>query len=269
MPKKPKSRFVVNINGTLRELFSVREHEDGSLLLNSGTPKNWENSDGTLTEFKEQHYSIHKTKTRDTTITQKTTLADGSHHSNVAYLHNTDNFFLWPVYSRRVPLFLPATRVLKARTNDNVIELGTYNPECTNLLYSVWVARSNYKFDKLMISDINYRVARFSEFLVFVLPVFLNVPAIDQGDVVGFSTSPTVVNNIKSDDHFQISRGSILAINMLTIHWRLMNALRGRLLRRLERLYENDSVTMKMTNDLVQGFTFFPLTSHIRRCPMA
>jgi hypothetical protein len=70
-----KTRFFVRVNGVEREILSVQQRADKSLTLISGTPSFWENPDGSLPAFDQQHYSVHRTKNgRDTTITQKTWL---------------------------------------------------------------------------------------------------------------------------------------------------------------------------------------------------
>ncbi len=260
MSKKSRTRFFARIDGNGHQLLSVMERNDGSLIVFSAIPKNWENTNRTLTAFREQHYSIHRTKGGvDTTFTQKTRLSDGRTVSNVAYIHGTTEHLLWPVFARRVPTLRPTTHLLTLRQNDRVIQVGTYRYDTANLLYSVFVAKQTCDIDRVKVEGATIQIADFSEFKIIVLATYLNIPSPDQGDVVGIATSPTVNDGVFAEGHFQLDVTSIPADDILECHWLLMCELRDWLLLRLRELLGGTSAPFHDAVQMVAVFTSAPL----------
>lgn len=252
-----KTRFFVRVNGVEREILSVQQRADKSLTLISGTPSFWENPDGSLSAFDQQHYSVHRTKNgRDTTITQKTWLRNGTHHSYVAYVHGTEEYLLWPLYARRIPILNNQTRILKRRAKDVLIEVPEFEWENASLLFSVFVAKA--KFDSGLISPLRPAIAQFEEFQIILLPVFLNLRSLPTGDVVVVSTSSPVINGVKSEEHVQYYSESLPIGEFINFHFNCLGRLRDKMLERTQNLLGMRYSELAYTIENPPSYTFEP-----------
>lgn len=241
MSKKPKVRFAANIDGIDYELFWVQERSDKSLILGSAFPQYWENKDNSYTAFSEQHYSIHKSNEGDaTTITQKTTLVDGTSVSNVTYIPKTKNQLLWPVYARRVCTMLTDKRKLKSRSKDTVIVISDYTSKKANLLFSVFVTKSNnfvYPNSIKKFSDALETFAfNFGELQIIAIPTYINIPSLVEGDVTALTSSTTITNGVRSNNHKQLIVRSFDQNSLFNVHYYLMNRLKMTLHTRLQNI---------------------------------
>lgn len=262
---KKRTRFVVEINGKAREILSIIEKSNGQLTLMSGTSKYWENEDGTLEEYFEQHYSIHRTKNGlDTTITQKTTLKGGVRHSIVTYIHDTSTHLLWPVFARRPPLFQPDPNKLTTRQKDDVVELGSFNDKLATFFYSVFVTLPNSDLSAVYAAGVQSQIATFTNFRIVVLPMYLNVPTFSSGDVVGYSTSPQITNDVRRPDHFQIKATSPAQKELMPMHFNLVENLKRRLCFRIYTLFDIGSPELNQWYALAHEFTVRPILTRLR-----
>lgn len=253
---KAKTRFVALIDGVEREIFSVVERQNKDIIVMSGTPRFWENPDGSLTKFGEQHYSVHTSNNGvDVTITQKTTLSDGNQHSNVAYIKGTKNALVWPIYARRVPIFEDNSRLLKARKKDTVIRIGKFSYSSANFLYSIFVTRSDFDIETIRVKEANFYQAFFNEFSIVVITNYLNLPSLVQGDVTGMATSNTVVNGEFSENHTQLDVSSQEPCQMINIHQVLLIRLKDKMLGRISKLLNGDEKQMTDTRLMATFFT--------------
>ncbi|MBW2941936.1 hypothetical protein [Zhongshania aquimaris] len=260
MSRKSKVRFAARIDGVERELFSIKERPDNSLLLVSAYPIFWENSDSSIVRFTEQHYSIHISNGGiDTTITQKTKLADGMSHSNVSFIPNTKKHLLWPIYARRVPILLENSRKLSRRSGDKVIFIGDYEFAKANLVYSVFVSNCDFDVNITSLNGLTTYSAKFKHFQIFTIPMYINLPSMNEGDVVGMSTSSTTINNVRSTDHIQLSTHSIPSEYLLSFHFKLMDLLKDKMLQRLSILFQSAPKEMSFSIKMVSLLTALPL----------
>jgi len=258
MGSKPKTRFYVCIAGRNIEVLSVRDRGRNGIVASSSFPRFFESVPGKFVGFVEQHYSVHPTKGSDTTVTQKTSLEDGTNISNVAYIHNTQGQLLWPIYARRIPKFDDRNRIMTERQKDNTICIGRFRYEKACFFYSVFITNKGEKHCLKGFSGVQIFRATFHLYDIIVVATYLNIPSLKEGDVAGFSTSPTVENGIISADHLQLYTGSMPADFLIPVHWKMMGVLRLRTLSRLKDIFKGDPLWGKVV-EMTGTFTAEPI----------
>jgi hypothetical protein len=265
MGSKAKIRFSAKIDDRDIELFNVRDLGDKGLVISSGYPRYFEHPDGKLVEFVDQHYSVHPTKGgADTTITQKTALkGDGVQAiSIVAYIHNTSNHLLRPVYARRLPVMREPTRTLRARSKDTSRRIGKFNWDKATMIYSVFVSLPNLELPSHTDTASKRFTAMMGRYKLIVFVTYLNLPSITEGDVVGMSTSSEVRNGLRGDDHFQLQTESICVDQLLNINRVLQNQLRTKMLERLDKVFKSDRPNFRHILAMSKCFTKVPVVKH-------
>lgn len=265
MGSKPKTRLFALIDGKSRELFNVRDLGKKGLIITSGYPKLFENNDGQFVEFVDQHYSVHPTKNgQDTSITQKTAVSDQGIKkiSNVAYIHNTSEHLLWPVYARRLPIMDGATRSLHVRKKDTARRIGKFNWSKANLLYSVFVSLPNIELPDHMDDQSRRFVKNFDLYKLIIFVTYLNRPSMNEGDVTGLSTSSEVYDGLKTENHIQIHQESCSVDHMVEIHRQLMDSLRSKMDLRLKSLFGAGTKGLIFASQNFARFTKAPIIKH-------
>ena len=241
MKDRSKTRFAINVNGQDTELFSVLDCHEKGIVIFDGTPRFFEKPDGDrikLVEYAEQHYSIHPSNKNDVTITQKTTLADGHEISVVSYVHDAKDHLLWPVYARRLPVYNLGNRKLVAGPNDKTINVGAYATAKATFLFSVFVTNGNSNIILKNDGVATKNIIRLEIFDLIVFCTFLNVPSLNEQDVVGWTTSSRVENGQRSDDHLQLQVKSIPISTIHDAHAFLMEQLKQRMMSRIEKMLQ-------------------------------
>lgn len=265
MGSKAKIRFSAKIDDRDVELFNVRDLGDKGLIISSGYPRYFELQDGKLSEFVDQHYSVHPTKGgADTTITQKTALSgDGVQAiSNVAYIHNTANHLLWPVYARRLPVMREPTRSLRARLKDTSRRIGKFNWDKATMIYSVFVSLPNLVLPPHTDTASKRFTAMVGRYKVIVFVTYLNLPSMIEGDVAGMATSSEMYDGLRGEEHLQYHAESISVDQLLYINRGLLNQLRTKMLDRLDIVFKSDRPTFQQIMAMSTWFTKVPLEKH-------
>lgn len=234
---KSKTRFVMNADGKDHELFAVRERGDKSLILMPSHDRFLENRfmgpNSDLQAVREQHYSVHKTNGGiDTELTQKTLLTNGTSISNAAFIHDTSEKLLYPIYARRPSLRDDDRQAFKAHPKDTVIRIGSYRTDSANLLFSVFVSKGYPAFPIEPGSMFSIFTEKFTEFEINVVVTYVNLPTHPRGDVRGLMTSPTVFNGERGLDHFHLDALSMVPDQAIYSNLLLLDGLRCDLLAR-------------------------------------
>lgn len=241
MATKPKIRFAATVDGRAVELFSILDRGAEGIVIIPAHPKFFGDNPHDLIAFSDQHYSVHPTKGIDTTITQKTKLQDGTSISNIAYIHDTNKSLLWPIFSRRMPIFQGNNRELKNKPKDKSYFIGSFETSISTFLYSVFIADT--RFDPNMVIDKNFNICavKVNDYAIIAFSTYLPLPSLMEGDVAGWATSSQVMNSQRSKNHLQIHVESIPHEFIVPAHWALMDILSKRFRERLEPLLVHQS----------------------------
>ncbi len=139
MGSKPKTRFVVSTEHKLRELFSVRESQDGSLVIIRTDYEGVADQDEIEHELAENHFTVHPSdRSGGTTIKHTIRTKAGKLIEDMLYVADSADQLFMLVYSSRQGFF-PDHQVSSPRSKDRVLQLATYDQWSTTLYYSVWV----------------------------------------------------------------------------------------------------------------------------------
>lgn len=261
MGKKAKVRFTVIVDGIEAELFSVRDRGGLGILLSSNVPETFVEGDR-RSYFVEQHYSVHNTKGIDTTFTQHTLTVYGEELKQVAYIHNTTEHLLWPVYGKRIGRNKAIEKHAVNRNKDILHRIGRYETRSACLFYCVYVCNPDYQSRWIAGDIVKIKTAIAGRYRITVLSTFLNMPSIGQGWTVGISTSTPRRNGVIDNEHIQIQRESIPAGEILQNFWMLIGFLRNNLLDRLNELYKNDPEFLRVLHEVSTVFSAEPLIKH-------
>jgi hypothetical protein len=242
MSNSKKTRFFAKIDGIDRLLFSVQKSARGSITITSqttaalidyATPNKYGFSDGTHKEYEDQHYSIHESNEGTATSITKKTKLKSEHQSNVAFIQDTKDYLLWPVFWRRYPLFNTDRSLLVKKSRDTYIQLAEYSFKSAALLYGVFVTRPSFDLSILTNAELDFKTASFENHMVIAIPYFINLPSESTGDIINLTTSPTIINGVKESDHFQIPTKSIPPEKIIEINYGAMIQLQTIYLQRL------------------------------------
>ena len=157
----------------------------------------------------EQHFSVHHNSgSLDTVITFKQKFSDGTHLSDVMYIHETKQHLLWPIYARQVGISDESKRRCPPiRSKDSYFSLGCYSSKTATLCFAAFVTRPNDILDLGSLTA-NCMQISFQNFKIHVVWSFFNVPSPPFGNITSFITSSRVANHLKQDGHLQFYRTS-------------------------------------------------------------
>lgn len=185
-------------------------------------------------EFKERHYSVHPTKNgAETMITQKTVYATGAGRQCVAYIHETSDRLLWPIYSFRQFAFAPSSAVFAPDPKHKWGTIADYNQRRDTLIYTLFVA--SLDFDDQVFKTKGYWSHRvnFERYAVFALVTFLPAPAVDVGRWRWFFTSTPRDDDCDYGERRQVHAKSFRAEEAEKIHRECFGFLAGDMERRI------------------------------------
>lgn len=261
MAKSEKTIFAAKVNGIQRELFSVRQWKNADLLIVSRAGELLEHIDGSPSKVKHQHYSVHQGESDPTItyVTQKTAFHDHPDLSFVSAVHDSQQHLLWPVHARRAPFYAEGVRLLKARPKDTVVEIGEFTSLRANFFYTIFVTRPGFNCAAIAANQVGYRTITFQKFELLVLTTYLNVPSVNEGDIILRTTSSPKVGEELFPGHFQIRVGPIPAVEVLQTHFEMMNSLRAILRTRIYNFLPPDSIPPQDIEMLLKDFTNVPM----------
>ena len=191
-----KTRYVINVHGTTRTVFSVHEAKDGTLLITVPSGSKAYSaptldeiiavSDQTLYENCAKHISIHPSPDSQILTTIKRTIEypdrpaenkETGHHYTTG-IKQDDQFV--PVLFR-VCGDLSAPRYLtKIKAGEAIINLGSYDPAEGQLRFMLICSRNTKSFLQDPEQPRNQREDKFSHFTLTLLWSYLGQPSHQQ-----------------------------------------------------------------------------------------
>lgn len=189
----PKTRYVIDYQGSIRTLFSVVETNDGSLNIHVpskgmaySAPTLSELiavSDQTLFENCSKHISIHPSPDSSTLTTIKRTIeyrdrpqenTETGHHYSTGI--KQDNQFIPVLFRVCGDLSLPRYLTTPSKA-DTIINLGQYDPSKSQLKLMAVCSNKNRSFPKDPEQPRNFREDKFTHFTLTLLWSFLGQPS--------------------------------------------------------------------------------------------
>lgn len=191
MAGKPKTRFLVEMDGVSAELFSVQENADGSLMV--FPHRRCEDiHHGAL---KEEHLSVHMSPASPgTTIKQTVRFENGSHVTYSSFVEDSKTQLLWPLFSATAPRFTK-TNVTRKRARDRQVTFARYHPRSATLVYSVFVSSSGFQHSPSQ-SPVNLVRVAFSRFEIGVFFSFMCLPSRLTEEIQVGATSPRQIDGV-------------------------------------------------------------------------
>lgn len=186
----PKTRITITIEREEHEILSIKEGRSGDLILFPRHGSAHDHPDGSIRETREDRISIHASRETDgNTIIHHLTGKDGSMVETASFLHNTASGFAWHVISKKCQSLAPEKYLARPRGRDRLINIGSYDPKQSTLLYSVFVADSHRDLPSLPCLAEPYRQIEFSAFRIFFFARYLSIPSLDKGTYIVSPTS--------------------------------------------------------------------------------
>lgn len=188
MGSKSKTRFAVKMNGTERELFSVRERQNGDLVILLKHAKHYEDTSGPI-ETDGQKYSVHRSPlSPGFTIKHTLNLKGGGQMDTAQYRLPGEHGPCSLLFGRTTPDLSPDKYKLASRAKDRVIPLYEDDIEAATLFY--FLLTCDPTFDAATIkTQTKITTAQFEHFQLICLSGLFFVPPVDGADFVHVSTS--------------------------------------------------------------------------------
>ena len=191
MAKKTLTRFVVEIGGELKRLFTVREAKKGLLIITTDADGAISTNRGQASEILTFKHTIHtsdRSETKANLVHMTQEYANGSTKETFALTHAVRDGTFLPIYQRLAPD--PRQRPsIVPHHKDVVISLGTYDPASSTLIYGIWLssakAAANFPTDKAYSSA----TATFRLFSVTIAFGFRKVPSTNVGTFLHYATT--------------------------------------------------------------------------------
>lgn len=189
--RKPLTRFVVEVGGELKRLFSVREVKAGAIILTTHSGS-WEPRDGRLVEILSTKHSIHpsgKSVTGANMVHMTTEYADRTKREHYLLTHAVRDGCFQPIYSRIV-VDPRITRTLEPHPKDRIIVLDDFDPSKTSMVYSIWLSSAKAADDFPLNPAYSTAVCSFSRFSLNIAWGFTAHPSKSRSVAIQFlSTS--------------------------------------------------------------------------------
>jgi hypothetical protein len=191
MARKPQTRFVVEIDGQLRRVFSVREVRDGRLIVTTGGEGTKLSLNGTLVEVLTMKHTIHvseKSETNAVTVHLTQEFVDGRRNDLFNLTHAVKNGNFQPIYSRLVGDPTRA-RILDRQPCDQIVSLGRYNPRAETLVLTIWLSATDVADAFPVDTHYSTVVHKFYRYGLIVAYGFAPTPSTPVGGFINFATT--------------------------------------------------------------------------------
>lgn len=178
---KAKTRFTIAVNGKARELFSVRQLNNGDLLIICRTGVNHEGNDGTDHPQQTDRISVHHSPaSTGTTIKSTIKLESGATIPRHAFIRNSKDHLIWPLRFSRSQDLSHERYIAQARPADTLVDLGTYHPEWSTLMHALVVARPSSPLPHS--PAFSFHQHNFREFKLGIYTAYMLIPSFNTGD---------------------------------------------------------------------------------------
>lgn len=139
---KRLTRFVVEIDGELKRLFSVREAKRGLLTINTDAHETISTNQGQTSEIRALKHSVHTSERSETganMVHMTQDYANGTTKEMHLLTHAVRDGTFAPIYQRLVAD--PRNRpTLVPHKNDVIVSIGRFDPSKATLIYGVWLS---------------------------------------------------------------------------------------------------------------------------------
>lgn len=205
MSKKPKTRIITIINGIEREILSIHEQKDYSLVILPKQGRNYEHIEYGDVPFKDMHYSVHnsyKSKKSGTTIKLTIELENSEIREISSFIKGKKEDLLWPVFSARLMDMSSEKFNTKQRAKDKLICIAEFTKEYASLFISIFVSAKGKNYRQLIHSSINISVVDFEIYSIHIFSSYVPLPPSISSKMIIMTTSPEKINNILSTSPF-------------------------------------------------------------------
>jgi hypothetical protein len=210
------------VDGSVRELFSVRERTNGDLviLLKPAARFYGPGEDrfvGTRPVVAE-HYSVHRSLMSAGFTTKHTLkLEDGTQHETAQLRYPDHSGYATIMYGHRCPDLRSPQYQMQERAKDVVhllyeADIGRCTP-----FYILGAADLDYDLDRIQVPALSLHVFRFSHFRLFALVGFFAAVALPMGLRQHYATSLTTINGVATGECPPV-RLSVLTPAEMTSH---------------------------------------------------
>ncbi|MDR6625168.1 hypothetical protein [Caulobacter segnis] len=194
MGGKAKTRFVVEFDGKLRELFSIQEQISGDLTI----PIKHEIQHGSSEDLQaivEQRLSVHYSPNSHGTLIKRTAvLGNRDVITNTTFVKDSKQVLLAPLWTKICPELIDRYAP-KVRSKDKIVDIGRFRKDhaCT-LVYTAVVGEAGRTWPA--IAGLALHSAQFRKFSIAVYSSYLNWPASHMSHILMIATSPEQINGV-------------------------------------------------------------------------
>ncbi|MEM1037001.1 MAG: hypothetical protein AAGI14_09615 [Pseudomonadota bacterium] len=177
------------------QLFSAFETKDGTVQFNMPKNLNYEHPTAGELKIKESHISCHPSPNMDANTLKYThTFEDGTKRSSKArHLSEKNKSCIPAFFCKANRLELATLKTHKAR--DEIIDLGSYNPEVSTLIFAVFITPPSVRPPKFG-KNINFVAKSFSQWTASLCWIFSELTASERLIVTPPQTIPARDNRI-------------------------------------------------------------------------
>ncbi|CAN5320577.1 hypothetical protein BH11PSE5_BH11PSE5_20970 [soil metagenome] len=184
MVSKASARIVIDTLSQTSEIFSVRERNDGNLIISFRRPD--EMGDPLVDVYSkvlDVRISIHVSPaSTGHTFVHHIRQADGTYSKFYAKVEPSHGRFIWPLLGSSSADLSQARYLAPPVDGERRISLGKYNPQFGTLLYFVII--TNAGLPMRAPHQLNSQQIDFAAFSVHVFWGFLQAPSFHQGNII-------------------------------------------------------------------------------------
>lgn len=173
MGNKRKTRFIIRVADKPREVLSIREtpHGDLVILLRRTQEMSFHGKIGSINEHR---YSAHPSKdTEGYTFTQRISFDDGTTADSYTHAIPADNKFAYPLFYKLQPDMSKDHYIPELRSNDTIIDIGSYEPNTSVLGLVAVVCDKHTNFEKSIETHLCIYRAEFTVFDFYLIRYFM------------------------------------------------------------------------------------------------
>ena len=145
MSRKPLTRFVVEIDGELKRLFSVREVSKGLLIVKTDAPSSVATHEGKVSPILTYKHTVHTSERSETganLIHMTQEFENGSTKQAHLLTHAVRDGTFAPIIQKLAPD--PRNKPsLVPHKKDIIVSLGTFDPGAATLIYGIWLSSAD------------------------------------------------------------------------------------------------------------------------------
>jgi hypothetical protein len=193
MASKHLTRFVVEIGGEFKRLFSVREVKRGLLIIKTDAPNSISANEGQISQLLSVKHTVHtsdRSETGANLVHMTQEFENGSTKETYLLTHAVRDGTYAPIYQRLVPDPCDKPSVVPHK-KDVIVSLGAFDPGRATLIYGIWLssatAGSEFPFEKAYSSI----VCPFQVFSLSVAYGFVAEPSTPIGTMLHYATTST------------------------------------------------------------------------------